>query len=410
MDINGFVQDNDDKDNDKYDCKNVNLNQNRKLSTVNPNVNFLIKRSREISFKIEDLNDQYFSLLDSRKRSESRLNKKDEAHKNGIKKEKSHYDLTFQNGHDKLDSRSIAFINRFADLNQELYNINEDLIKTLESLNWKHEKQQEFISIAAHEIRSPSQAILGYIELLNLEPVNSKKYLKLISRNAKRLDLLVSNILDASKIDNKTLTLKKSKFNLVEFIQQIIEDINIQITNNNNKTKNVLVIFENNLLAHPKRHYKEENSYNKKKDGALFVNADKLKLTQVIYNLLDNSIRFTKEGKIIVRLRQSVLSDSIDNKNNPTNVNSGYSHINDHVHSHKEIIVETMDPGKGINSNIIPRLFSKFASDSTTMEGTGLGLFISKNIVEAHGGKIWAENNKNEKGAKFSFSLPLVTD
>jgi len=110
------------------------------------------------------------------------------------------------------------------------------------------------------------------------------------------------------------------------------------------------------------------------------VKADKEKLIQVISNLLNNAIKFTEEGTISV---------STEVKGN----------------GRMEVLVTIKDTGQGIHPEIEPRLFSKFASKS--LQGTGLGLFIAKSIVEAHGGKIWAENNSGGKGATFTFSLPV---
>ena len=104
---------------------------------------------------------------------------------------------------------------------------------------------------------------------------------------------------------------------------------------------------------------------------------DRSRLTQVISNLLNNAVKFTTEGTI------SIGTEKKDN----------------------QVIVSIKDTGSGIEHEILPRLFSKFSAKS--FEGTGLGLFISKNI-EAHGGRIWAENNADGKGATFSFSLPTV--
>ncbi|TLY06630.1 MAG: HAMP domain-containing histidine kinase [Thaumarchaeota archaeon] len=112
--------------------------------------------------------------------------------------------------------------------------------------------------------------------------------------------------------------------------------------------------------------------------SGLIVDADKGRVTQVITNLINNAVKFTNNGTISVRADQ-----------------------NGH-----EVLISVRDTGTGIDPEIMPRLFSKFASRSQS--GTGLGLFISKSIIEAHGGRIWGYNNKNGQGATFSFSLPLV--
>jgi signal transduction histidine kinase len=110
----------------------------------------------------------------------------------------------------------------------------------------------------------------------------------------------------------------------------------------------------------------------------IFVEADKVRIFEVLSNIIRNAIKFTSEGTITVKAHA-------DGKN---------------------VQVDVRDSGAGIDPDIVPRLFTKFAT--TSNQGTGLGLFISKNIVEAHGGRIWAENNKDGKGATFSFTLPLT--
>ena len=120
----------------------------------------------------------------------------------------------------------------------------------------------------------------------------------------------------------------------------------------------------------------------------LVIEADKHRIIQVISNLLNNSFKFTHEGIILVTTRKD-------------NTNSG-----------NQLIVSVKDTGTGIDPEILPRLFTKFATKSNRGEGTGLGLYglyISKNIIEAHGGRLWAENNKDSKGATFSFSLPVTS-
>ena len=109
----------------------------------------------------------------------------------------------------------------------------------------------------------------------------------------------------------------------------------------------------------------------------IIVWGDKGRISQVISNLLSNALKFTTDGSIYI------ISEKKD----------------DHA------IVSIKDTGTGIDSEVFPRLFSKFASKS--FSGTGLGLFIAKSIIEAHGGKIWAKNNTGGNGATFTFSLPI---
>ena len=227
--------------------------------------------------------------------------------------------------------------------------------------------QREFINIASHEMKTPTQAILGTSGLLNYYPERKEELIEIIQRNAKRLQTLIDNILDVTRIESQTLILNKEPFNIHELISSVIEDYKDRI-----KGTNVQLVLKNNNNNNP-----------------IFVEADRDRIIQVLSNLLSNAIKFTDQGEISIN-----LFERQDNKN----------------HERKEVIVSVADTGSGINSEIFSRLFSKFASKS--FQGTGLGLFICKSIIQAHGGRIWAEDssmNKDKIGATISFSLPTVT-
>src|SRR5215218_1564321 len=224
-----------------------------------------------------------------------------------------------------------------------------------------HEKmQKEFINIAAHELRTPTQAILGYAELSKMQGsnVNKDEALSKIVKNAERLQRLTEDILDVTRIESQTLKLDKRKFDLRDMAASVLDDYGNRIQNG----KNVGLVLLN-------------------ADKAAFVVADKRRISQVLSNLVSNALKFTKSGTVSVSIEEV--------KNDDYN---------------KEFIAAVKDTGTGIDSDIMPQLFTKFVSKSQT--GTGLGLFISKSIVEAHGGRIWAENNPDGKGVTFRFSLP----
>ncbi|MDP8942080.1 MAG: ATP-binding protein [Thermoproteota archaeon] len=225
--------------------------------------------------------------------------------------------------------------------------------------------QKEFINIAAHELRTPIQPILGLSEVLQGK-IKDTKQIQLVDailRNAKRLQQLTEDILDVSKIESQSLKLNKERFNLNDVITNVIDEMMI----NRSESRNEKNDDDNNNI---KLEYRPKD---------IFVEADRVRLTQVISNILGNAVKFTK-GK------GSMIFITIEKKQN------------------QEVIIKIKDTGTGIHPEILPRLFSKFASKS--FEGTGLGLYISKGIIEAHGGRIWAENNADETGATFSFSLP----
>jgi two-component system, OmpR family, sensor histidine kinase VicK len=226
--------------------------------------------------------------------------------------------------------------------------------------------QKEFINIAAHELRTPIQPILGLSEVLHnkIKDTKQMQLLDAIIRNAKRLQRLTEDILDVSKIESQSLKLNKERFNLNDVITNVIDEMMI----NRSESKNEKNDDDNNNI---KLEYRPKD---------IFVEADRVRVTQVISNILSNAIKFTK-GK------GSMIFITIEKKQN------------------QEVIVKIKDTGTGIDPEILPRLFSKFATKS--YQGTGLGLFISKGIIESHGGRIWAENNADERGATFSFSLPV---
>jgi two-component system sensor histidine kinase VicK len=227
-----------------------------------------------------------------------------------------------------------------------------------EELKRNEKMQKEFINIAAHELRTPTQAILGYAELIQQQDsnVNKDEGLSKIVKNAERLQRLTEDVLDVTRIESQTLKLDKRKFDLSDMVASVLEDFRNRIRN----SKSVELVFLNT-------------------DRVAFVVADIGRISQVLSNLVSNALKFTKSGTITV----SIEISNYDNK--------------------KEFIVSVKDTGVGIDSDMMPRLFTKFSSKSQT--GTGLGLFISKSIVEAHGGRIWAENNPDGKGATFRFSL-----
>jgi signal transduction histidine kinase len=242
----------------------------------------------------------------------------------------------------------------------------EELIRyQYEWLKESDKMKDEFVNIAAHELRTPIQPILGLSEIIRPK-VNAEDcgYVDVIIRNARRLQRLTEEILDVTKIESQSLKLKKDEFNLNDVIVNCINDITMNRQfNNNDKVKKQNILYEPNDIL---------------------LKADRGRVSQVISNLLSNAAKFTPEGTISI---VSDLNDNQDNKND-------------------EAIINVKDNGQGIDPDMLPKLFSKFATKSYS--GTGLGLYISKSIVEAHGGRIWAENNPDGKGATFSFSLPIV--
>ncbi|HEX5186955.1 MAG TPA: HAMP domain-containing sensor histidine kinase [Nitrososphaeraceae archaeon] len=265
-------------------------------------------------------------------------------------------------------SNSKYIATSYASIFESLW-IQSELFKQLKEANEQlkqHDKmQKEFINLAAHELRTPIQPILGLTEIVSsrIKDTEQRELLDGVTRNAKRLQRLVDDIIDVTKIESQLLKLNKEKFDLNQVITNIIDDYNTLIVSDNHKVKLIFNPFKQTLL----------------------IEADKERISEVISNILGNAIKFTKDDAIFI---------SIEKKEDDSNNNYA--------------LVTVKDTGEGIDPEILPNMFSKFITKS--FEGLGLGLYISKHIIKAHGGKIEGKNNDNEKGAEFGFTLPLIKD
>jgi two-component system, OmpR family, sensor histidine kinase VicK len=258
----------------------------------------------------------------------------------------------------------------------ELY---QQLKDANEQLKIHDTMQNDFIHIAAHELKNPIQPILGLSNLLmKHKPSDEKQFhniVKTINRNAKKLIQLTNDILDITKIETNNLNLNKDLFNLGDLLSDIIEDYRDQLDNQNVKLASKF-IYSNKVDE--KKGGREGDENRNKYDISIF--ADKTKINQVISNLLNNAIKFTDKGLICIILEKK--------------------------YTENKVTISVKDTGCGIDQIILPKLFSKFATKSKG--GTGLGLYISKNIINAHDGQIYANNNKDGKGSTFGFSLPFI--
>ena len=258
--------------------------------------------------------------------------------------------------------------------------LNEELKKTYDRQKGLIKMQKEFIDIAAHELRTPVQPILSLTEVLRskIKDNEQEKLLAVIIRNAKRLGQLTQNILDVTRIESQSLQLKKEIFDVNDIILNIVQDYRHQLEKEDNADDVKLLLLYDNDGSN------KDNNVVDGRPSPVFIQADKERISQVISNLLNNAIKFSK------KTAEDSISIAItcDKENN-------------------QVIVSVKDTATGIDPEILPRLFSKFATKSDI--GTGLGLFISKSIIEAHGGRIWAQNNPDGRGATFAFSLQLIS-
>ena len=257
---------------------------------------------------------------------------------------------------------SVQYNVRLRESNDRLRESNEMLTLQYQKVKESEKMKTEFINIAAHELRTPIQPIVGLSEIIysKVKDEELRELLDIIIRNSKRLKRLTDNLLDVTKIETHSLILTKEKFNMNILISEILKDYV-------NKQKNQLMV---------------KIVYDFKRKEDIIVEADRDRLSQVINNLLDNALKFTTDNN------QTIFV------------------IVDKKKEEEQVVISVKDTGEGISKEVLPRLFSKFTtSDSKT--GTGLGLYICKKIVEAHGGRISAENNSDDKGATFIFTLPI---
>ena len=267
----------------------------------------------------------------------------------------------FSSSESRTESYNFIFdtIWKQADLKESLVQLNKNLMNAYDSLKKHEEMEKEFINITAHELRTPSQSIIGYSEMMKYYPDRFQQYLDPLLRNAERLHLLVTDMLDVARIESQSLKLQKTYFDLNLKIKEVIKDLSVQKAL---PSKNVDIYFN--------------------PAGKIMVFADEKRISQLMINILNNSLNFTKEGSIIVESTKNPKKD--------------------------ELMVIITDSGSGIDAGIISRIFSKFTSKSDS--GLGLGLFISKGIVDAHSGMIEIHNNPNMKGVTVTFTLPLSKD
>ena len=265
-------------------------------------------------------------------------------------------------------------ISNIKEKEEALEESNKNLVLANEKLSLQSKIQRDFINITAHELRTPIVPIITLSELLyskiktenkiqkNPSKENEKKqeFLEVILRNCYRLYRLTEDVLDVTKIESQTLKMNKEIIRLNEIIENVVKDYREIINKKRYGSDQISIVFE------PSK-------------DIILVNADKGRIIQVLSNLLDNALKFTKEGIIIITIKK--------------------------IKENQQVMVTIKDSGTGLDPEIIPQLFKKFATKSE--QGTGLGLFISKNIIEAHDGIMWGENNSESNGSTFYFTLPI---
>ena len=290
------------------------------------------------------------------------------------------------NGVDELSILTESFNSMVTSIKNYIKKQNElkkELEKANQELKYRDKLKDEFINVAAHELKTPIQPILGLCEILRDRETNIEKdeeILDIVIRNSRRLKKLAEDILNVAKIESGSFLLKKEKFYLELMIRETLKDFEQKILESK---KNIKLSYESH-----------DNN------NEIIIEADRNRLCQITSNLLNNAFNFTDDGNITLIVERK-------NGNNNNNNND-------------EILISIKDTGIGIDPEILPKLFTKFATNSSITGSTGLGLFICKSIIEMHDGKIWAINNNNNnnnnslnddgrnvRGSTFTFSIPI---
>ena len=319
-------------------------------------------------------------------------------------------------------SNSESTVSSYSSIFEVLYN--QSIL--FEQLRQEDNIKSEFINVAAHELRTPIMPILNGMEILEEKLAERRKdferEIDIITRNASRLQNLAESILQVSKIESGSFNINlQNRVDIHNLISQVIEDIEKKYAYTD-KTNRVSVLFlpfyekDNNTMGADVVDEEKKDIQRPISPTPIYIDCDPQKVSQVVFNLLDNSMKFTSEGKIIVSTLLNVYSHDKGLPQTPmgTRIDHDSSKTLGDKKGKSDIIVSVQDTGIGINSSIKDQLFEKFATKSK--QGTGLGLYLSKKIVEAHGGKIWVEepkahNDENSNGEKigtiFKFSLPI---
>jgi two-component system sensor histidine kinase VicK len=245
--------------------------------------------------------------------------------------------------------------------------------------------EKDFINLAAHELRTPIQPIIGFSELLSSKLKNNeeKQLLEGVIKNARRLQKLADSMLDVTRIERHSFPLRKEVFDLRELVIDLVEQYNTRRSEEatyGGEKEGKMQSTKKDRLAELKI-----TTNLQEREAKIDIMADKGRITQVISNMLDNAVKFTRTGCIYVNLKIEIEEGG---------------------GGQQFVTINVKDEGQGIDPELLPRVFTKFVSMSEL--GTGLGLFIAKAIIEEHGGKIWAKNNSDGPGATLGFSLPLI--
>lgn len=312
------------------------LHENLPQNTSNIRINYIHENLENIFFVVIDKNFLFFSEFDNTTKNNT---------------PSLHFNTITENEY------IVWYVSAIFESLWKQTSLENRVLELYEEQNKKNVSRENFIRMFVHELKVPLQPIIGFSDMIQsnnrLSTEQKNDILKIISRNAKKLDLLANNILDYARMENNIFKLNIESTDIIKIIKELIDDYQIQADK-----KGLSIEFVH-------------------KTKEIVINLDKVRIIEVLDNLLSNALKFTQKGFIRISIAGS--KDFLN--------------------------IYIMDTGIGIGEKNKEKLFSKFFTTDTM--GTGLGLYISKMIVEKHGGKIDVQNNFPHSGCTFSISLPI---